>query len=242
MKADLCELNMLLEIQDLDSGFELLKRKSATLPVHQQIDALMKQRSQAKENLVAAQTVLSDAMALAERAEDDVVPVRERLTRNQARVDAGAMDSKALSSAIEEIQHLKQRISDLEDIELKALDAVDDAKAGVASLQTSQSEIDQQLRVHLDDRDAAVAQLAAKAKELMKTRADLAGKIQPDLVSLYEKIKSRSSGVGVAKFEGRRCSGCGLEATVADYNHYFAAPADEVLRCAECTRILVKST
>ncbi|MDR1808273.1 MAG: hypothetical protein LBR33_10250 [Propionibacteriaceae bacterium] len=31
-----------------------------------------------------------------------------------------------------------------------------------------------------------------------------------------------------------------MEATTADYNRYVAAPPDEVLRCTECERILVR--
>jgi predicted nucleic acid-binding Zn-ribbon protein len=41
--------------------------------------------------------------------------------------------------------------------------------------------------------------------------------------------------------KGRRCTGCGLEANPSDYEHYLAAAADEVLRCEECDRILVRT-
>ena len=38
-----------------------------------------------------------------------------------------------------------------------------------------------------------------------------------------------------------RCGGCQLEANTSDMNRYRAAAADEVLRCEECGRILVRT-
>ena len=240
MKADPNDLTKLLNLQGLDTAIAHAKAKAAGLEVHQAIATLMKQRAAAADNLVAAKTALSDATVAAERAEADVTPVRERLARNQARVDAGQMDAKALGSAIEEIAHLKQRVSDLEDAELEAMEAVEIAGAQLGQVAEQADQIDQELRVQVDVRDAAVAELAAEAKALGQSRAELAGAIADDLMALYEKIRARSNGVGVARFEGRRCLGCGLEATVTDQDSYMAAPPDQVLRCAECDRILVR--
>ncbi|MCL2471615.1 MAG: hypothetical protein FWF25_07735 [Propionibacteriaceae bacterium] len=240
MKADPIELTKLLDLQGLDTAIEQVKHKASVLPVHQAIADLMKRRTQVAEDLIGAKTVLSDSTVIAERAEADVVPVRERLARNQARVDAGEMEAKALSIALAEIVHLKQRVSDLEDAELEAMEAMDRATALVGQLTESVGAIEQELREQVDARDAQVAELAAEAKALGQTRAETAGQINAALVTLYDKIRSRSSGVGVTKLQGRRCGGCGLEATVTDYNTYMNAAPDDVIRCAECDRILVR--
>jgi len=240
MKADPTDLTKLLDLQGLDTAIAQAKAKAAGLEVHQIIAACMKQRAAAADNLVAAKTALSDATAAADRAEADVTPVRERLARNQARVDAGQMDAKALSSAIDEIAHLKQRVSDLEDAELEAMEAVEMANAQLGEIAEQADQIDQELRRQVDARDATVAELAAEAKALAEARAEEASQIAPDLLALYDKIRARSNGIGIARFEGRRCLGCGLQATVTDQEAYLAAPADQVLRCAECDRILVR--
>ena len=51
----------------------------------------------------------------------------------------------------------------------------------------------------------------------------------------------KSGGVGAALLRRGRCTGCQLEATAADLVRYRAAAADEVLRCEECNRILVRT-
>jgi predicted nucleic acid-binding Zn-ribbon protein len=40
----------------------------------------------------------------------------------------------------------------------------------------------------------------------------------------------------------RRCGGCSLELTAADLGVIAKAPTDEVLRCEECNRILVRTS
>ena len=48
-------------------------------------------------------------------------------------------------------------------------------------------------------------------------------------------------GVGAAELRQRRCTGCQLEVNAADLRAFAAAAEDEVLRCEECSRILVRT-
>jgi predicted nucleic acid-binding Zn-ribbon protein len=60
-------------------------------------------------------------------------------------------------------------------------------------------------------------------------------------VALYEKIRASSGGLGAAPLRQRRCGGCQLELNNVDMSRIKAAPDDEVLRCEECRRILVRT-
>ena len=62
-----------------------------------------------------------------------------------------------------------------------------------------------------------------------------------DLVALYEKIRASSGGIGAAALRHRRCEGCRLELNQVDINRIRGAADDEVLRCEECRRILVRT-
>ena len=63
---------------------------------------------------------------------------------------------------------------------------------------------------------------------------------QAELVTLYGRIADRNGGVGAGALQGRRCGACQLEATASALAGYQAAAADEVVRCEECDRILVR--
>ncbi len=41
--------------------------------------------------------------------------------------------------------------------------------------------------------------------------------------------------------QGGRCQGCKVALSIAEMNRIKAAPHDEVLRCEECRRILVRT-
>jgi predicted nucleic acid-binding Zn-ribbon protein len=62
-----------------------------------------------------------------------------------------------------------------------------------------------------------------------------------DLAALYEKIRTVSSGVAAAELKHRRCDGCRLELGTVDLDRIRRAPEDEVIRCEECRRILVRT-
>ena len=60
------------------------------------------------------------------------------------------------------------------------------------------------------------------------------------MLALYEKLRASHNGVGAAALHQRRCLGCQLQLNAADLEETRAAPADEVIRCEECGRILVR--
>jgi len=61
-------------------------------------------------------------------------------------------------------------------------------------------------------------------------------------VGLYEKIRASSGGIGAAVLRQRRCEGCRLELNQVDINRFTAAAQNEVLRCEECRRILIRTS
>ena len=72
-------------------------------------------------------------------------------------------------------------------------------------------------------------------------RAETATGLPDDLVALYEKVRTSSSGVGAAALHQGRCEGCHLQLNTTDINRIREADEDEVLRCEECRRILVRT-
>jgi len=240
MKADPQSQRRLLDLQAVDSAIDQLEQRVVTLPVHATITDLAQRRQAGRDALVAARTRRSDAEATRAKAEADVVPVKERLQRNQKRVQDGTLEAKALTAMIDEIAHLKTRVATLEDQELDAMEALEQAEAAVSAAEESLAGVEAELTAAVAERDSTLARARGEMAELRARRAELAGPLPADLVGLYDKVRARYHGVGAASLQGRRCLGCGLEATTADFNSYTAAPADEVVRCTECQRLLVR--
>ena len=90
-------------------------------------------------------------------------------------------------------------------------------------------------------RDAAFAEIDAETVRVRGQRDELALALPQDLLALYDKVRAGSAGVGAAGLVRRRCSGCHLELAGSELRAAAAAPPDEVLRCEECRRILVRT-
>ena len=61
-------------------------------------------------------------------------------------------------------------------------------------------------------------------------------------VALYDKLRATSGGIGAAALRQRRCEGCRLELNTDRHQPHPRRADDEVLRCEECRRILVRTS
>ena len=59
-------------------------------------------------------------------------------------------------------------------------------------------------------------------------------------VELYEKVKGSGGGVGAALLIGNTCDGCRLAINAVEMERIKSLDSEEVLRCEECRRILVR--
>lgn len=232
----------LLDLQASDTAIAQLDHRRNTLPETAEARGLQAERARAAEHVIAAETVVSDLELEQAKAESDLVPVRERLARNQQRVNDGSVgDPKALQGLLDEIEHLGRRISDLEDVQLEAMERLDEARSVADHALDAKTGIEDKLRALLKVREGKLTELAADRGRRELERDAIAASIPADLLALYTRIAEKSGGVGAALLRQGRCGGCQLQATSADLERYRNAADDEVLRCEECNRVLVRT-
>lgn len=241
MKADPQAQHTLLELQSVDTAISQLEHRRTALPEHAAIVDGQRVRARLGEAIVAARTVVSDLELEVTKAEADLVPVRQRKLRDQQRLDSGAVsDPKALSALIDEIAHLGRRIGNLEDAELELMERLETAQGERDALVQKRAEVENSLRALIAARDEKLAALDADLAAQRRTRDAMAGGLPSDLLAIYDRIRARSGGIGAAPLRNKRCGGCQLEATAMALARFSAAASDEVLRCEECDRILIR--
>jgi len=241
MLADPVDQRRLLTLADLDSEIARVQHTARTLPQHAAIAELMANRQTAGDELVASDTEVEDLGAAVRKAEADLLPVRSRLERERQRIaDGSVVDAKILRSLTEEVEHVQRRITELEDAELELMGQLEEATERRDKVAAAKEQIDVKLRAEVAARDEAVAALRQEGADLAATRGPIASLIPKDLGALYEKLRA-NTGLGAAMLRAGRCGGCQLEATIADLDAYRRAPANQVLRCVECDRILVRT-
>jgi len=91
-------------------------------------------------------------------------------------------------------------------------------------------------------RDAELERIRVTDASTVEERAVLVDGLPAELVTLYEKIRERGGGVGAALLKAKRCGGCRLEISGTELAHIRAADDDDVIRCEECGRILIRTS
>ena len=190
-----------------------------------------------------AQIAVDDLTREQKKADQDVEQVKARRTRDQDRMDKGLVTSpKDLERMQQELVSLSRRISELEDTELEVMEQLETAQADRARLTERLAAIEARTTELTVSRDATAGDVTREAGQVTDQRKVVADGVPADLLALYEKVRAQKGGVGAAALRARRCGGCSLELTAADLGTIAKAPLDEVLRCEECNRILVRTS
>ena len=140
-----------------------------------------------------------------------------------------------------EIVALNRRIGTLEDEELEVMEALEAAQSEFDTLRGKLDDAKARLAEIEATRDKAVAELDGLAVDAAAERDVLVGKVPDDLLGLYDKLRTHLGGLGAAALRQHRCEGCRLELSGTDLREISAQADDEVLRCPECDRILVRT-
>jgi predicted nucleic acid-binding Zn-ribbon protein len=241
MKAAPEAQKRLLDLAEVDAGLDRLRHRRRTQSDLAEVEEQSKKLAQLATQIISAETEAGDLAREQAKAESDVDAVRARVDRDAKRLDSGQVSSpKDLASLQSEIVSLRRRQGDLEEIVLEIMERLEAAESLVSTLRSEREKVTATLRAAEDRRDAAFADMDKEHADLQAKRAPLLADIPAALLALYEKMREQS-GMGAALLQGGRCLGCRTTMSIADLNQIRAAAPDEVVRCEECRRILVRT-
>jgi uncharacterized protein len=214
----------------------------AHLPETKELEALAAERNEVDSQARDAQIRVDDLTREQKKADADVEQVKSRRTRDQDRMDRGLVSNpKDLARMQEELVSLARRISDLEDTELDVMERLEEAQQERSALADRLAAIDTRVSELTASRDAGAGETTAELASTTEKREAVASELPSDLLALYDRIRAHKDGIGAAALRQRRCGGCRLEVTAADRDAIAKASPDEVVRCEECGRILVRT-
>jgi uncharacterized protein len=243
VKADPSAQVRLLDLQDLDSRADQLRHQRRTLPELARIDELTGARAHVEGQARDARIEVDDLAADQAKVDSDVEQVKARRERDQKRIDEGLISNpKDLQRMQQELVSLERRITSLEDDEIEVMERLEEAQSTLDTLTTQLADTDAEIADVTSARDKKLAEIDDALGQLQQERGPVVAELPADLLSLYDRLRESKGGVGAALLRARRCEGCMLDldnAEVATIRH--AAP-DDVIRCEECSRILVRTT
>jgi predicted nucleic acid-binding Zn-ribbon protein len=232
----------LLDLQALDSRLDQIAHRRRTLPQIALLADLEVRIAGLRDRVVAAETETSDLGRALDKAESDVEQVRTRAAKDQQLLDSGRVGSaKELENLQHELVSLARRQGELEEAELEVMERLEDARSALGALVGERAALEEQRDAATRERDDQWSEGDRDRDWVDVERGKVVGEIPDDLLTLYGKLRADHAGVGAAALHQRRCEGCRMELTPTDLGRIRAAAPDEVLRCEECRRILVRT-
>ena len=241
MKADPTHQLKLLDVADLDRRAAQLRHQRAHLPELAEISALKKERTALTDQVRDARIVVDDLTVEQAKADREVEQVKARRERDRTRMDTGQITNpKDLERMQHELVSLERRIGTLEDAELEVMEALEEAQQVLDGLGIRAEDIDARLAELVARRDERQAGIDASLAEVDAARGPAVDGMPEDLMALYERLREQK-GIGAALLRARQCGGCNMTLDASELSRIRSADPEEVIRCEECQRILVRT-
>ncbi|GAB3861193.1 C4-type zinc ribbon domain-containing protein [Micromonospora andamanensis] len=240
MKADPQVQRRLLDLQAIDTALAQLAHRRRSLPERTELEALARELSALEDERVRAQVAVDDLDRDIARLERDVDQVRARKTKDEDRLAAGTGPARELEALQHELASLNRRQSDLEDAELELMEQRETAQSVLDGVEQRLTEVRERRAATEQRRDDSLAEIGREEEFKRSARQPLANDLPADLVQLYDRIRA-DTGLGAALLTAGRCGGCRLDLSGADLARIRKADPDDVVRCEDCRRIMVRT-
>jgi predicted nucleic acid-binding Zn-ribbon protein len=166
----------------------------------------------------AREAVLETEDLLAQRRQDlralelEIAGVEAKLKANQDRLYGGRVrNPKELSGLQEEATALRRRCSELEDAQLELMIAIEEDEAELAERQARLRQIEAAWRDDQAGLQSEKERLELRLLELEEQREGMRARIGPADLALYDDLRDRGGGTGVALLRRGTCQICGVD-------------------------------
>jgi predicted nucleic acid-binding Zn-ribbon protein len=239
MRADVGQQRFLLELAELDAALSRIGYRATHLAEQRDYEQIREEYDAATDRLAAARMALEDLNTEISRLESEIDAVQQRERRDSSMLDSGATNAKQVTDLQHELETLARRRSSLEDSLLELMERREELTsqetgeaAAIDRLQAEMARAQQVL-------DAALAEIEKDRGQRLSRREELTAALDPELAGVYERQRA-AGGAGAGPLQGRRCGACRLEIDRGELARISAAAEDEVLRCPECSAILLR--
>ena len=233
-------LESLLAVQDRDTVIDQLIHRRAHLPERAELTAVEARIAEIESRRTEAQVRRDEVGARQSRLERDTASVEARINEIEKRMYSGAVSaSRELQAMSAEVESLNGRRSSLDDDLLESMEEAEPIDEELSALLVERSAQDaegERLRAAIAEAEVSID---AELDVERAARDEIAGGLPADLLATYERLRTKLGGVGAARLVGSSCTGCHLTLPATELDRIKRGPADALVFCDQCGRILV---
>jgi len=135
-----------------------------------------------------------------------------------------------------EIERYEKEIQAIEDQELELMDQAEKLKGEVAVEDKKASGARESIARQMADLEEKGKTLQGQLDQLTAERTEIAGKVEEELLSLFERLFASKGDAAVVALEHEVCTGCHMKVTTQTAHR--VKNGKEIVSCEQCGRIL----
>jgi predicted nucleic acid-binding Zn-ribbon protein len=237
MKATESHQADLLLLSNLDLEITRARITLAALTSGEAFISLRESQREAAAKLIESRNQLDSVELELSRAESDLNLVEQRIQKDDQRLNQTS-SSKDAQGIQAELETLKKRKSELEDLELAILERKEEVEAAYETKVEDKKSIDEELAANEAANESEIMKQRSGLDLLTQQRAQQVSRLTPELIELYEKKAAR--GVAVGRLLNRECGACRMTIGATALAEINALARDEIAICPDCQAILVR--
>jgi predicted nucleic acid-binding Zn-ribbon protein len=235
------DLDRVLDLQNSDTTTDQLRHRRDNLPERAELKALDAREAAIRESVLEPRAARDSLGRDQKRLEDEVAVIEQKVAVvNHQLYEEGLTSPKEAQALQADLESLKRRQGVLEDEVLELMERIEPLDASLADSVADIAAV-------AGDRErtkaalvAAEAAVDAELASIAEARVQLAASVSPEMLKSYEELRPQYGGIAVARLAGSTCQGCFLSLAAAEVDELRRRPADELVHCPDCGRILVR--
>lgn len=233
-------LEALLEVQAHDLAMDQLRHRRETLPEREALREVRAALADVERSTVSTAGRVNDLERGQRRLEDQIDLIEAKAAASESRLYGGQVQApKELEALATEVKVLRSRKRSQEDELLEVMEAIEPLHGQIQVLHGQKETLAaeaERLSGVVADQEADIDRQHATE---LAARTELAGTVPDGLLATYEGLRRRLDGVGVARVDAGRCTGCHLSLPAVELDGLRRTAEGQVVRHEECGRILV---
>ena len=232
------DMAKLLTLQETDTSIDRLVARKRALEAGGELSVARADADAAERGLGEIGLELDVVSRDQAKLEHEIDSLTQKAAAENTRLyDGSVANAKELESLQHEVENLARRRSDREDEMLVAMEVREGLESRAAE---ARARVDE-LRARAAEVGGAALQelerIDVELKQRREARDALAPAIDPEILDLYEDLRSQKKGVGAAALIDGVCQGCHEQLSAMELDKL--KRTESVRRCEYCRRILI---
>ncbi|MDP2168393.1 MAG: C4-type zinc ribbon domain-containing protein [Thermodesulfovibrionales bacterium] len=227
------QIELLMELQKLDSGIIEKTRRIASIPA--KISAVEKPLNDAKSLLEAERLRLTAIEKKKKDKEREADGINDKINKSKARTSE-IKTNKEYQAHLKEIEAGEKERSVVEDAILNLMVELDAVSAGLKSAEKTVAEEQKKVDAVSSELQEEVKGEEKELHGLKAGRPELTKSVEPELYGFYMSLLDALGGLAVVEAKGERCKGCNMN--IPPQLFVELKNTEEIIQCPQCRRIL----